>query len=144
MILEFQAIKSKEYQFIWLQNAIADRLNLGIKGVSLKRIENNLCETSIKVMINQVFSLLWSLLWCSAGISPCSASLSAFFDTIRFYIPDCCLTSFAVNSAVIFSCRCLDGLMFKVNGSFKSFYVLISLHLLSVTIKKLILFYIRE
>ena len=57
-------------------------------------------------------------------------------DTMRFYLPVYCLTSFADDTALTFSSRCLHSLILKVNHVLKSFHIFTSLSLLSVNIAK--------
>jgi hypothetical protein len=54
-----------------------------------------------------------------------------YLDSVRFYLPDCSLTSF-----VTFSSRCLEGLVSKVNCVLRNFHVFTSLSLLSVNVTK--------
>ena len=66
-----------------------------------------------------------------------------YVDTMRFYLPGSCLTSFADDTALTFSSRCLHSLILKVNHVLKSFHIFTSLSLFSV-LRKLVLFYIQE
>ena len=77
----------------------------------LKWFESYLRGKSIEVMIDDVFS---SSSQVSCGV-PQGSVLGPHVDSMRFYLPDCCLTSFADDTAVTFSSRCLDSLALKVN-----------------------------
>ena len=44
-----------------------------------------------------------------------------YVDSIRFYLSDSCLTSFADDTAVTFSSHCLDSLVLKVKWRFEKF-----------------------
>lgn len=110
---------------------------LGVKGVSLKWFESYLCGRSIKVMIDDAFSSPYQV---SCGV-PQGSVLGpllylVYVDSMRFYLPDCCLTSFADDTAVTFSSRCLDSLVLKVNCVLRYFHVFTSLSLLSVNVTK--------
>ena len=59
-----------------------------------------------------------------------------YVDSMRFYLRDYCLTSFADDTAITFSNRCLDNLILKVNGVLRNFHVFTRLSLLSVNVAK--------
>ena len=97
---------------------------LGIKGVCLKWFESYLRGRSIKVMIDDGFSSSYEV---SCGV-PQGSVLGpllylVYVDSMRFYLPDCCLTSFADDTAVTFSSHCLDSLVLKVDGVLRNFHV---------------------
>ena len=78
------------------------------------------------MMIDDVFSSSYQV---SCGVPQGSVlgplPYLVYVDSMRFYLPDCWLTSFADDIEVTFSSRCLDSLLLKVNGVLRNIHVLL-------------------
>ena len=88
---------------------------IGIKGSCLKWFENYLNGRFINVMIDDVASVPFPL---ACGVPQGSVFgpllYLVYVDTMRFYLPGSCLTSFADDTALTLSSWCLHSLILKV------------------------------
>ena len=104
---------------------------IAVKGSCLKRFENYLNGRFINVMIDDVTSAPYPV---ACGV-PQGSVLGPLLhlvcvDTMRFYLPGSYCTSFANDTALTFSSRCLRSFIWKVNHVLKSFHIFTSLSLL--------------
>ena len=76
------------------------------------------------MMIDEVFSSSYE---ASCGMPQGSVlgplRYQVYVDSRRFHLPDCCLTSFADDTALTFSSHCLDNLVLRVNSVLRNFHV---------------------
>ena len=111
--------------------------SLGVRGNYLKWFDSFLSGRSIQVVLNDAFSSPYQV---KCGV-PQGSVLGpllylVYVDSMRFYLPECFITTFADDTALTMSSRMIDDLLLKVNRVLKSFYVFTSLSLLSVNVKK--------
>ena len=76
-------------------------------------------------------------MWCVSQGSVLGPLLYlVYVDSMRFYLPEFCITTFADDTALTVSSQSVDDLLLKVNRVLKAFFVFTSLSLLSVNVNK--------
>lgn len=110
---------------------------LGVKGVCLNWFDSFLKGRSIKVVIDSVTSSPY-LVNCGVPQGSVLGPLLylVYVDTMRFYLPDSCLTSFADDTAISFRGVSVDELINKVNMVLNYLNVFTTLSMLAVNVKK--------
>ena len=107
-------------------NILLKRLqSLGVHGNYLKWFNSFLSGRSIQVVLNDVFSSPFQV---RRGV-PQGSVLGPllyllYVDSMRFYLPECCITTFADDTALTMSSQYVDDLLLKVNRVLKAFLYL--------------------
>ena len=106
-------------------NILLKRLqSLEFRGYHLKWFHSFLSGRSIQVVLNDVFSSPFQVR-CGVPQGPVLGPLLylVYVDSMRFYLPECFITTFADDTALTLSSRSVDDLLLKVNRVLKAFFL---------------------